>query len=119
MKNRLLPLFFVLGIYGGYSQVGIGTKQPSSSTQLEIQATDKGLLIPRVALKSSTDKTTVLPHVTRPGEQPLPAGQTYVNSLMVFATEANADITPGYYYWYENKWIRLGSGDSGSGAAGI
>jgi len=31
MKNRLLPLFFVLGIYSAHSQVGIGTKNPSTS----------------------------------------------------------------------------------------
>jgi hypothetical protein len=31
MKNRLLPLFFVLGMYAAHSQVGIGTKNPSLS----------------------------------------------------------------------------------------
>jgi len=33
MKNRLLPLFVVLGCYTGYSQVGIGTLTPKSSRQ--------------------------------------------------------------------------------------
>jgi len=31
MKNRLLPLFIVLGCYSAYSQVGVGTKTPHAS----------------------------------------------------------------------------------------
>ena len=31
MKNRLLPLFLVLGMYAAHSQVGIGTKTPDPS----------------------------------------------------------------------------------------
>ncbi|SHM36347.1 hypothetical protein SAMN05444366_3034 [Flavobacterium saccharophilum] len=31
MKNRLLPLFVVLGTYSAYSQVGIGTLSPKTS----------------------------------------------------------------------------------------
>jgi len=31
MKNRLLPLFFVLGAYSAYSQVTIGKREPNPS----------------------------------------------------------------------------------------
>ncbi|TDO94935.1 hypothetical protein EV145_11521 [Flavobacterium sp. 245] len=31
MKNRLLPLFVVLGTISAYSQVGVGTLNPKSS----------------------------------------------------------------------------------------
>ncbi|MBF4494422.1 hypothetical protein IR010_17895, partial [Flavobacterium sp. MR2016-29] len=93
MKNRLLPLFFVLGSIGAYAQVGIGTPTPNVSSQLEIFANDKGVLIPRVALKSSTDVSTIT--------------NGNVNSLMVFNTSTIADVTPGYYYWYDNKWQRI------------
>ncbi len=31
MKNRLLPLFVVLGSYSAYSQVGVGTIKPNAS----------------------------------------------------------------------------------------
>ncbi len=31
MKNRLLPLFVVLGSFSAYSQVGVGTKTPNAS----------------------------------------------------------------------------------------
>src|SRR5690606_29453173 len=30
-----------------------------------------------------------------------------VNSLLVYNTNTQNDITPGYYYWYDNKWMRI------------
>jgi len=36
MKNRLLPLFFVLGLYTAHAQVGIGTKNPNPSEREKI-----------------------------------------------------------------------------------
>ena len=64
---------------GAYSQVGIGIITPDKSAQLDVVATDKGILIPRVALTSSTDKSTIK------------AGN--VNSLLVFNTNNQNDIT--------------------------
>ncbi|MHC0442822.1 hypothetical protein ACWA1B_18935, partial [Flavobacterium sp. 3-210] len=93
MKNKLLPLIFVLGSCSLYSQVGIGTPMPNSSSQLEVVANDKGVLIPRIKLKNSTDATTIV--------------NGNVNSLLVFNTETVADIKPGYFYWYNNKWNRI------------
>jgi microcystin-dependent protein len=40
-------------------KVGIGTSTPDTSAALDITSTNKGLLIPRVALTSSTDATTI------------------------------------------------------------
>ncbi|WP_449387087.1 hypothetical protein [Chryseobacterium lineare] len=40
-------------------QIGIGTSSPDASAVLDITATNKGLLIPRVALTSTTDQTTI------------------------------------------------------------
>ncbi|WJS94030.1 hypothetical protein NYQ10_18240 [Flavobacterium johnsoniae] len=103
MKNRLLPLLFVLGGYSAYSQVAIGKQEVTPSAQLEVFATDKGILIPRISLKSSTDDRTV------PG---------VVESLLVFNTNNGLDIKPGYYYWYDNKWNRIvvsGEASAGNG----
>ncbi|WP_131474522.1 hypothetical protein [Flavobacterium sp. KMS] len=108
MKNKLLPLFFVLASYSAYSQVGIGTTMPNSSSQLEVVADDKGILIPRIQLKNSTDVTTIV------------TGN--VNSLLVFNTATIADVKPGYYYWYENKWNRIvisGENNGMTGGAGV
>jgi hypothetical protein len=117
MKNKLLPLFLVLGMYTAQSQVGIGTKTPSSAAQLEITnnadnaaplygGSTKGLLIPRVKLTNTTIYAPIV--------------GTQENSLLVFNTQTINDVTPGYYYWYVDKWMRLGtSADSGSGTPGI
>ncbi|MEA9414764.1 hypothetical protein [Flavobacterium sp. PL02] len=104
MKNRLLPLLFVLGCYSAYSQVGIGTLTPSTSSQLEVFASDRGILIPRVTLTSSTDATTI-----KNGN---------VESLLVFNTATVSDIKPGYYYWYEGKWNRITISSEATGGSG-
>jgi len=100
MKNKFLPLLFVLASYGAYSQTGIGTLNPNPSAQLEIQSTTKGVLFPRVSLTSSTDTTTI--------------AKGNVNSLFVYNTATAADVIPGYYYWYNNKWTKLASRDEAS-----
>ncbi|MCR4034127.1 MULTISPECIES: hypothetical protein [Flavobacterium] len=105
MKNRLLPLFVALGSYSAYSQVGVGIVEPNSSAQLDITSSTKGLLIPRVSLTSSTDATTI-----KPGN---------VESLLVFNTAIATDITPGYYYWYNNRWNRIAVSGEGGGNSGI
>ncbi|MBZ4034033.1 hypothetical protein K6T82_04600 [Flavobacterium sp. 17A] len=105
MKNKLLPLLFVLGSYSAYSQVVIGKQEVTPSAQLEVFASDKGMLIPRVQLTSTTDKTTI-----KSGN---------VESLLVFNTQTISDIVPGYYYWYNNKWNKfIISGESNGVVAG-
>lgn len=100
MKNKLLPLFVVLGLgsFSAYSQVGIGTNNPDPSAQLEVRATNRGVLIPNVKLASTTDVVTI----KNPAE-----------SLLVFNTVTISDVTPGYYYWYNNKWNRMGLAGEG------
>ncbi|MDQ6530952.1 hypothetical protein RB618_17370, partial [Flavobacterium sp. LHD-85] len=93
MKNKLLLFLLFLSSYLSYSQVGIGTVMPNTSSQLEVAAADKGILIPRIKLTSITDVTTI--------------ANGNVSSLLVFNTATISDVTPGYYYWYENKWNRI------------
>jgi hypothetical protein len=104
MKNKLLPLFFVLGIYSGYSQVAIGKVEPNLSAQLEVFASNRGMLIPRVALTSSLDTATIT--------------NGNVESLLVFNTATVLDIKPGYYYWYDDKWNRIAISDEFTTAVG-
>ncbi|WP_430614899.1 hypothetical protein [Flavobacterium sp. JP2137] len=92
MKKRLLSVAFLVGaIATGYSQVGIGTQTPSESAQLDVVSSNKGILIPRIALTSKTDATTIT------------AGN--VNSLMVYNT--NTAVGEGYYYWMTDKWLKV------------
>ena len=85
--------------------VGIGTTSPHSAAILELQATDKGFLPTRVALTSATSW--------------LPLTGTPVDGMLVYNTNTagtgqNA-VSPGYYYWYANRWRRL-TGNSYAGA---
>lgn len=99
-KKLLLPL--LLFPFIAFSQLGIGTVLPNTSSQLDVVATDKGILVPRVSLKGTTDKTTI--------------ANGNVNSLLVFNTAISTDIVPGYYYWFNNKWNKLKAPETGTGA---
>jgi len=93
MRNIILTLTLALSGLSAIAQTGIGTPNPNPSTQLHIEAADKGVLIPQVALESLTDATSI------------DGGN--VNSLLVFnPTDANG-VAPGYYYWFETEWKRL------------
>lgn len=78
--------------YFSQAQVGIGTSEPSASSQLDVFATDKGILIPRVGLNSTTEATPI----ADPAE-----------SLLVYNTETRGDVTPGFYYWQTAQWERV------------
>lgn len=97
MKSSLSILMFLILFYQNSSaqkNVGIGTQSPNSSAVLELQANDKGLLIPRVNLVSITDILTI----------PSP-----VVSLLVYNT--NTAITggngEGFYYWDGTQWSQV------------
>jgi len=83
-------LHFVCNIYG--QNVGVGTITPNASAKLDIEDTNRGLLIPRVSLSSTTDVTTI----------PSPA-----ISLLVYNNATIADVNPGFYYWNGTVWVRL------------
>lgn len=65
---------------------------PDNSSMLEIKAEDKGILIPRISLTSTTS--------TSPISNP-------AVSLLIFNTSTINDVFPGYYYWNGTKWVRL------------
>ena len=79
-----------------YSQVGIGTTNPASSSQLEISSNSKGLLIPRVALTSINSASPITS----------PATSLLVYNTATAGTIPN-NVTPGYYFWNGSSWQRL------------
>src|SRR5690625_4228386 len=93
--KRILYTVIVLLVFTNImvAQLGVGTEAPNSSSQLEVVSADRGILIPRIELESTTDQSTI-----RNGN---------VNSLMVFNTQTVNDVSPGYYYWYVDKWYKL------------
>lgn len=79
-----------------FSQVGIGTSAPDLSSILDVQSTNRGILIPRVSLTSTTDVSTIA---------------NPVESLFIYNTASRADVTPGFYYWDGiSQWIRFKTG---------
>lgn len=104
MKNlNALLIALFLGVASiGFAQndnVGIGTTTPDPSALLELEANDKGFLIPRIALQSDVDVTTISAPAT---------------SLLVFNT--NAGMTNGgvgFWYFDGTKWVSLTGGGSG------
>ena len=77
--------------------LGIGTTTPDASAKLDVSATDKGFLPPRVTLTSTTDITTI---------------PTPVTALLVYNTGINVNLSAGYYYWSGSAWTKIGNNGS-------
>lgn len=107
MKNFTLLIALWFCLYGTVSfaqNVGISPSgsAPDASAGLDVNFTDKGLLIPRVDLVSTTSASPVA---------------TPATSLLVYNTATTGDVTPGYYFWNGTAWTRLGASLQGSGTA--
>ncbi len=81
------------------NNVGIGTNSPDASSVLDVTATDKGLLIPRVALIQTTNPSPVTSPAT---------------SLLVYNTATVNDVVPSFYYWDGTQWVQVGAGGGSS-----
>ncbi len=72
---------------------------PATSAMLDIDATNKGVLVPRVPLSATNSNA--------------PIGATVVNSLLVFNTFTGGPVgytvSPGYYYWNSTtaRWVGI------------
>ena len=97
-SNRLFWLLFFISGQVYAQNIGINSTgaTPDASAMLDIVASDKGLLIPRVSLTA----TNLVGPITSPA-----------TSLLVY-NEATAgtspnNVVPGYYYWDGSQWIPL------------
>jgi len=96
-KQFLLFAFCLLSIWSVSAQVGINTTTPGSGAMLDVTSTDKGILIPRVALSAANSSSPITPAPT--------------TSLLIYNTATagiglNA-VSPGFYYWSGTQWIPL------------
>ncbi len=73
---------------------------PNAAAGLDVDFTNKGVLIPRVALTARNSNA--------------PIGAGIVTSLLVYNTATAGafpnNVTPGYYYWNGTEWVRLVNG---------
>lgn len=99
MKNFYIKLIILLtGISMStiaQENVGIGTKQPDASAILDIQSSQKGLLIPRLSFSQRNE-------ILNPA-----------NGLLVYQTNE----TSGFYFFDGKKWSPLTSNEAKSVAA--
>lgn len=99
IKAQLILLFsgFTILIH---AQVGIGTPNPDPSAMLQINSKNKGMLLPSVALVSSTDQITV---------------QNPAEGLIVWNNGSGTLAETGFYYWSKSKWNMISTTASYSG----
>jgi hypothetical protein len=79
-----------------FAQLGVGTNSPDASAQLDVTASNKGFLAPRIALTSATDVTTIA----------TPATGLMIYNIATAGTSPN-NVIPGYYYYDGTKWVRF------------
>jgi len=79
------------------AQVGIGNVKPSSGTILDVTSSDKGVILPRIALIDQYSK--------------LPLTENLTPGTMVYNTSTVGSypttLFPGYCYWDGEQWKRL------------
>lgn len=93
MKHIIIGLFFLTS-FSIFSQVKVGDNPNTINTNsiLELETTNKGLLLPRVALSSTTLANPLAAHV---------------EGMTVYNTATAGDVVPGYYYNNGTKWLKL------------
>lgn len=103
MKKQII-VFFVFAVvlcnhfFGQTQNIGINTTgtTPDASALLDVDAADKGLLIPRVALTATNNASPVISPAT---------------SLLVYNTatvgSAPNNVVPGFYYWDGTRWVQF------------
>lgn len=96
VKQLLFCITFVVYSIHLSGQTGIGTTTPHASAKLDVSATNKGFLPPRIALLSTTDVATITS----------PATGLVVYNTNTAGNSPNA-VVPGYYYWDGSKWNGL------------
>ncbi|MCW5518924.1 hypothetical protein J1N09_03680 [Aureitalea sp. L0-47] len=94
MKNTFFALFLFTS-FNLLSQVGIGNTDPQAA--LDIQSGTQGVLLPRVALASTTDNTTIVN----------PKGGAIAESTLVYNTGTGGLTSTGFFYWDGSEWIQL------------
>ncbi|MGG5510954.1 hypothetical protein ACPDHN_13470 [Myroides odoratimimus] len=102
MKKIYLSIAISFLATAGFAQTKIGVVGKSnpdvnSNAILELEAENKGLLLPRVALTETTKANPLSAHVS---------GMTVYNTATV------ADVVPGFYYNDGTKWQQMVTTDN-------
>lgn len=107
-KTVCLFAFLLIGntaLFAQHVAINATATLGDASAALDVASSNKGLLMPRVALTSATDVTTI----------PSPATSLLVYNTATSGTVPN-DVIPGYYYWNGSQWTALRNQTSTAGA---
>jgi len=104
MKKGVAVVALFLVFLSGKAQTGIGTTTPSASAKLEVYATDKGFLPPRVALTATNAASPVSS----------PATGLIVYNTATTGTAPN-NVVPGYYFWNGTAWVNFIASNTSTG----
>ena len=100
----IIMLFIALFSYSSWSQVGINTTTPNNGSLLDVDARDKGILIPRINI---TDLSNIAPISGLANALEISSAE----SLLVYNT--NTSTGKGFHYWDGTTWIPLGDKNLG------
>jgi hypothetical protein len=89
--NRTEQIAFVDSIMFN-NGVGINIENPDDSAVLHVNSSDRGVLIPRVALVGCSDRVTILDPAL---------------SLLVFNTNGSDSLDIGYVYFNGTDWVNF------------
>lgn len=98
ISKLIFSLFVCFGVEQAIAQkdnVGIGTTKPDQSAALDINSSNKGLLMPRMSLQQRNSI------------------QNPANGLMVFQT----DFLSGFYYYDGSEWKTVGGNTNANSVA--
>lgn len=105
MNKKIILLSAILLSAVASAQVKIGGTDgtPNADAMLDIESSDKGVLLPRVALEDTTEATPLSTHVE---------GMTVYNTANTkTATNVNG-VVPGFYYNDGTKWQQMVTTDN-------
>jgi hypothetical protein len=106
MRHVIVFLFLFLS-FSIAAQTGIGTTTPNAAAKLDISATNKGFLPPRVAL-TAANVFAPITGLSGATELATAAGLLVYNTNT--AGSAPNNVVPGYYYWNGTAWIQRAGG---------
>jgi hypothetical protein len=95
-KGLYITLFGIFISISSFAQTGIGTTTPNASAKLDVSASDKGFLPPRVALTASNAASPITS----------PANGLLIYNTATAGTSPN-NVIPGYYFWNGSAWINM------------
>lgn len=104
IRTIIILFSFFIYIPNTFSQVKIGDnpKTINADAMLEVESNSKGILLPRIALKSTSTSFPL---------------KSFTAGMIVFNTSTINDLTPGLYYCDGKKWIKGNSNSTPSDSA--